>query len=407
MLRQGVGWRGPGSLNVIFADVRGPAGGRVPEGGRLLARMRGLGWRALAHPGVGPDNIAIRVRRPRRYDEDGPLAIARPAYGVVPRIDRLRCQAYQGCRFCLGVCPEEALVPLGENVELLSYRCQGCGGCVAACRFGAVEYPMWSDAEPLAEVAGLMAGPEAPGVVVLACPYALNALPERVAWPDGVEAVALPCLARLDPALVLYAALLGAGVAVLGCPGTCGRRLCAAGPRRAAVFARRALEAGGWPVTVIWIEPEELVERGWSPFPPLAAARADSEGERPAGAGPVVQPSPGVPRLADLVARCLESRAGLRLEGGDVPFGWVEAHGARCNGCGACVRRCPTAALRFREEAGTVELRFTHDRCVACGFCVAACPARALVMRRLVDADWLGGGEAVLVRLPAGPVRPR
>lgn len=393
-IREAIAWRSPRAPRALVADVRGPAGAPLPGRSRLLARFRGLGWRALAHAAAAPAPMAIRVRRQRHREEDGPLAIARPDYGVVPRVDPQRCLAGRGCRFCLGSCPENALLALGECVQMLSYRCQGCGGCVASCRFGAVDYPMWSAAECLAEISGLMAGPGAPRTLVMGCPYVLAAMPERERWPEGVEAVALPCLARLDPLLLLHAGLLGAVVVVVDCSGACGRHLAVRRPRRAVTFAGRVLEAGGRPGAVRWAAPEEAADGGW-----LKSLGGDARAPA-APASAIAAPFPWTaPALAELVARCLGGAGDVRLSGGDVPFGWVEARPGLCTGCAACAHRCPTQALRVVESAGSASLEFAHDRCVACGFCVAACAPRALSMRRMLAAEWLGR-RAVLARWP-------
>jgi Pyruvate/2-oxoacid:ferredoxin oxidoreductase delta subunit len=45
-----------------------------------------------------------------------------------------------------------------------------------------------------------------------------------------------------------------------------------------------------------------------------------------------------------------------------------------CNGCDACLARCPMEALRDDAGVASVDL----DRCIGCGVCAAACPTEAL-----------------------------
>ena len=42
----------------------------------------------------------------------------------------------------------------------------------------------------------------------------------------------------------------------------------------------------------------------------------------------------------------------------------------KCKGCIACMKRCPTEAIRVRGGKAKV----LYDRCVGCGECVRICP---------------------------------
>jgi NADH:ubiquinone oxidoreductase subunit F (NADH-binding)/Pyruvate/2-oxoacid:ferredoxin oxidoreductase delta subunit len=44
----------------------------------------------------------------------------------------------------------------------------------------------------------------------------------------------------------------------------------------------------------------------------------------------------------------------------------------KCKGCGACLRKCPTAAIEGGKKAVHV---IDHDKCTKCGACIEACPA--------------------------------
>ena len=44
-----------------------------------------------------------------------------------------------------------------------------------------------------------------------------------------------------------------------------------------------------------------------------------------------------------------------------------------CKGCTACVKRCPTEAIRVREKKATI----ISERCVDCGECIRVCPEHA------------------------------
>lgn len=48
-----------------------------------------------------------------------------------------------------------------------------------------------------------------------------------------------------------------------------------------------------------------------------------------------------------------------------------------CEGCGACILRCPNHAV-FRNAQGLAEV--DHSICLTCGYCAPVCPVRAIIM---------------------------
>lgn len=48
-----------------------------------------------------------------------------------------------------------------------------------------------------------------------------------------------------------------------------------------------------------------------------------------------------------------------------------------CEGCGACVERCPNHAIFFNQN-GLAEV--DHSICLTCGYCAPKCPVRAIIM---------------------------
>lgn len=59
------------------------------------------------------------------------------------------------------------------------------------------------------------------------------------------------------------------------------------------------------------------------------------------------------------------SKKRIRIEPGD------------CEGCGACIKRCPNKAIFF-NETGIAEV--DHQICITCGYCAPQCPVRAIIM---------------------------
>ena len=46
---------------------------------------------------------------------------------------------------------------------------------------------------------------------------------------------------------------------------------------------------------------------------------------------------------------------------------------SKCNGCTTCLRRCPTEAIRIRDNHAVIN----GERCIDCGECIRVCPNKA------------------------------
>ena len=54
-------------------------------------------------------------------------------------------------------------------------------------------------------------------------------------------------------------------------------------------------------------------------------------------------------------------------------FHSVTLDAKRCRGCIACVKRCPTEAIRVKDGKATI----IKERCIDCGECIRVCPHHA------------------------------
>lgn len=89
--------------------------------------------------------------------------------------------------------------------------------------------------------------------------------------------------------------------------------------------------------------------------------------------------------------------------------------GGVCDGCGLCLRSCPTEALTFKDA----NLELLPERCVGCGVCIARCPHGVLAHAEQLDLATIGRPVALTpipsARCPCGapalthtlPKRPR
>jgi heterodisulfide reductase subunit A2 len=70
-------------------------------------------------------------------------------------VEEAKCS---GCRICNSLCPFNAITFHEETLvsEINAALCQGCGTCVAACPAGAITGTVFSDAQVMAQIEGLL-----------------------------------------------------------------------------------------------------------------------------------------------------------------------------------------------------------------------------------------------------------
>ncbi|MGV8084125.1 MAG: 4Fe-4S dicluster domain-containing protein [Coriobacteriia bacterium] len=317
------------------------------------------------------------------------------------------------CSRCEQVCPAHAISVSADGPRIDSVMCVDCGGCVSACSTGALEGLKPRDSALAEEIATKA---KYHNRVTVACSQVSSA---------GSGAVVLPCLARLDPSMLLFAFERGAECVSL-CAGVCGScssrppasRGLALRPFSAAAEAERVLRALGLPGRIEVAEGLEHAEReeaetvGLSRRGFLEALRKGSAGYA-AKAVSVLLPEPGaeaaksaevataaaakarrvlpahVPEKRERMLGVLRSLlAGRKLprEGEASPIFTAPAiERGRCNGCALCALICPTGALMTEGADGGTSgdvLRITcrSAACVECGLCVEMCQLGALCL---------------------------
>ena len=83
-------------------------------------------------------------------------------------------------------------------------------------------------------------------------------------------------------------------------------------------------------------------------------------------------------------------------DGGAAAGHSVAVDPARCKRCRACVRACPTHAVRLHENGPSI----LEHLCIDCTACLAACPTGALALRGCADAPAPAAGVTLVVPDP-------
>ncbi|MFO7764184.1 MAG: 4Fe-4S binding protein [Wenzhouxiangellaceae bacterium] len=289
-----------------------------------------------------------------------------------------------GCSNCLLACATEAIVSIGDKVEVNPYLCQGCGSCATVCPTGAMQY----QAPPVVEVidgARRMlktfrdhAGDDpAPEILLYS---ADSAQPELSAHADDLPEHVLP-LAVEDVGSVGMDALLSllafGAVRVLLLPGPSPAPSKVQASQSMIQVLDRMLEALGdrqHAERVVWLDGAGEAA-AHDPIAPMVSEPAAFS---------------GLGNKREVIRRALKvlhEQAAAPLETAALPaqatFGAIEVDPAACTLCMGCVSVCPASAVQGGGDRPRLEFR--EDHCVQCGLCEQACPEDAITLQPRIN----------------------
>lgn len=295
----------------------------------------------------------------------------------------------RGCTRCIDACPAEAIVSVGDKVQVNPYLCQGGGTCATSCPSGAMTYAYPVPGDLLHALQRLLrdyreSGGNAPSLLFhdaastatlehdLAARMPEQVLPVAIeeigsigidTWlaclAYGAEAVVLLSCDRTPPQVIetLQEQLATAQAILAGMGYADGRLRLVNGDQTAS--ARQALAA---------------LPAGQSrQAATFAAPPADKRGTLRLALQHLQAHAPAHKRVTPLPA--------------GAPFGEVRVDAAACTLCMSCVSACPTHALQ--DGRGLPQLNFREWNCVQCGLCERTCPEDAITLspRLLHDAE--------------------
>jgi len=349
----------------------------------LRQAMLPLGYYA---PGPDPESRAALLRvLPDMQGE-----FEKPKYfNYDPEICAHGRSGKRGCTRCIDVCPAEAIVSIGDKVQVNPYLCQGGGACATVCPSGAMTYAYPLSADLLGALRGLLGDyREAGGTnpcLLFHDASADDALGQGLAaaMPERVLPVELEELGSIGMEVWLACLAYGAeSVVLLGTDRTPPQVVEAL--QQQLGIARTILAGLGY---------EEGCLRFVNADQPVAAraqlAQLPSGSARPAATFVTpVSDKRGTLRLAlmHLHAHAPAAKRSVPLPAG-APFGEVRVNAAACTLCMSCVSSCPTHALQ--DGRGLPQLNFREWSCVQCGLCERTCPEDAITLnsRLIYDAE--------------------
>ena len=324
------------------------------------------------------------------------------------------------CTRCVDICPTGA-IDWASPLRIAADRCTGCGGCAAVCPTGALETEpavvAWK--EPAAE------GQRQP-TLTLAC--GRNATPTA----DAIM-VQIPCIGRLDEALLLEAVTTGPYETVViranacgSCPSKTAHAAAEQAVRRSEALLT-AFDQGGR----LDLDGNAPSRSAGTPAPapsapsgglsrrqlfsallgglaaPLGPAAATPGGGYVQIDGAEEPPKEQLP--VRLTARRRRQLAALKsladrwpTPSGDTGAGaaaslWVQFSVTEsCTGCQMCAYFCPTGALQKIEQDGRTGLAFKLADCTNCRLCLDICFWDAVVLSEEIDLGKVLSGSVDL-----------
>jgi ferredoxin len=287
------------------------------------------------------------------------------------------------CGRCIPACPAEAISDRGDSIAIDAYRCEGCGLCDGVCPRGALSYVGASLESNLVRLSRMIdAYVNASGVAPRVLVHSNNDVIVAADLPPDVLPFELPAghAFRIDTWL---AALSQEAQQILvfvpfGTAKTLYHTL-----EQELELCRRILPAIGSDAARVKMvrDTASLCE----------ALTDDTVPHAGAWHGRVI--AFGGNKRVNLLA-CVDYLNAQLASSVDTitlpaasPVGEVQLDASRCNGCGACIEVCSSAAL-MRPGGKLSALQFIESRCGQCGLCVACCPQHAigLAPRLLLNA---------------------
>jgi ferredoxin len=373
-------------FGVPLVDVGGAAG----DPARLHVMVAGAAARAAAFGGSRPEQA--RPVMAGAMSRRSLLTIPRPHYEAVPAIDHALCAAGDGCKACVGLCPEQAYRLVGRRVVFDKDACVACGQCVTGCPTGAITNPTVSAAGVRAEIEAIVAASESAGIV-FTCERSKEPVTDA-----GWFQVAVPCSGMVPGTWPVAAVLLGAGAATIR---SCSDGGCPLGfddvSRAALAYARRLAEEAGFADATI---PERI-----DSVPDIRTSSASNLSDPFGVHGP-----------AEVVLALAAIAGPIEVLVEKAPLGVVEIDAGSCTLCTMCAETCPTGALGHGYGNGLMTLSFDATLCTGCGQCLPMCPERdrgAITLVPRADSVALGAGRVVVNKTETvtcescgGPIAP-
>ena len=282
-----------------------------------------------------------------------------------------------GCTRCIDACPTEAIVSLGEKVEVNPYLCQGGGSCATVCPSGAMTFVYPPLSETLNNVRTLArhyreSGGREPVLLfhdAMAGRHILEPVHEKI--PGNIIPMEIEEIGAVGIEVWLAAMAYGINKTVLLIPPLTPGRVQQA-IHQQMIYASAVIEGVGYSPeyisTISATDSDSLMDQ-------LNSMQVEAD-IHPATFSPEYDKRTTLRLAMDHLYRHAPSQVKTAPLPSGAPFGEIAVEKEACTLCLACVSVCPTSALADGQDIP--QLRFDEWNCVQCGLCEKACPEEAI-----------------------------
>lgn len=365
-----------GTFDLVL-DLDGSGGMRMdePPPGYFLAVTPGKRQQALEEL---PQMVG-EFQKPRFFAYD-PEICAHGARGL------------SGCSNCLLACATEAIISVGDKIEVNPYLCQGCGSCTTVCPSGAIQYQAPASGDLIDAARRLLRTFREAADKVDDSVDENNQAPELLLYSEGSAEGQLAEAASTLPEYVLPIAVEDVGSVGMEAWLSClafgaARVLLLPGPEPAPakVEASRSMIRVAEQILGALSDPHCAERIVWLDS---AGDAASLEAVSPMTRAPATYGGLGGKR--ELIRRALaalheqaEAPATMAALPPQAPFGAIEVDRDACTMCMGCVSVCPASAVQGGGDQP--RLQFREDHCLQCGLCEQACPEDAITLQPRID----------------------
>ncbi len=295
-----------------------------------------------------------------------------------------------GCNRCIDACPTDAIISIGEQIEVNTHLCQGGGSCTASCPSGAITY-RYPKAEEQIEFLRqisreLRVATENHGITMLIydSEHGAEILAQQdTPLPEHIIPLMVEEIGSTGLDLITSAMAYGANQLFIFAPGSAPDQVVESLQRDVNLVQvlLQNLNLANYQV--------ELVRELTAVYDAL-----------PDSAGLIdVATYAGVGTKRSLIRSALQffneaspsPQDSLELPQGSI-FGQLIFNHDACTLCMGCVSVCPASALEAGGE--TPALKFIEANCLQCGICTRACPESALALDPRFNFDSIDANKS-------------